>query len=67
MHGGRVHPLPKDDPPGRYTTILKLMQIMAEKGPVKLIAEALAARPGSLEELANIRCMLDGIVANILQ
>jgi len=32
---GEVHALLKDTPPRGYTTILKLMQIMAEKGLVK--------------------------------
>ena len=32
---GQIHGLLKDDPPRGYTTILKLMQIMAEKGLVK--------------------------------
>lgn len=89
----------KSDPPRGYTTILKLLQIMAEKGLVKrdessrahiyraavsreqihrnylrdllarvfdnstgkLVAHALAARPVSAEELAEIRSMLDKI------
>lgn len=93
----QVHALLKDDPPRGYTTILKLLQIMAEKGLVnriekgrahvyraaasdaqvhrnlvkrllsrafdnstsKLVAQALAARPVSPEELAEIKCMLD--------
>ena len=100
-HGPRtvrqIHDLLEDDPPRGYTTILKLMQIMAEKGLVKrderqrahvysaavsnaqvhgsyvkdllarvfdnstskLIAQALAARPVSPEELARIRLLLD--------
>jgi len=98
---GRVHTLLNDDPPRGYTTILKLMQIMADKGLVKrdekhrahiyraavsnaqihrnfvkhilarifdnstskLVAQALAARPVSPEELANIRRMLDEMEA----
>ena len=94
---GRIHDLLEDDPPRGYTTILKLMQIMAEKGLVKrderrrahvysaavsntqvhgsyvkdllarvfdnstskLVAQALAARPVSPEELARIRLLLD--------
>jgi len=94
---GQVHALLKDNPPRGYTTILKLMQIMAEKGLVKrdekhrahvyraavssvqihrrylrhildrvfdnstgkLVAQALAARPVSPEELAEIRLILD--------
>ena len=94
---GQVHALLKDNPTRGYTTILKLMQIMAEKGLVKrdekgrahvyraavsnlqihrnyvrdvlarvfdnsaskLVAQALAARPVSPEELAKIRLMLD--------
>ena len=98
---GQVHALLKDDPPRGYTTILKLMQIMAEKGLVKrderrrahvyraamsnvqihrrylrqvlakvfdnstgkLVAQALAARPVSPEELAEIRLMLDEMEA----
>jgi BlaI family penicillinase repressor len=96
-----VHALLKDSPPRGYTTILKLMQIMAEKGLVKrdekhrahvyraavsneqihrqymrrvlarvfdnstgkLVAQALAARPVSPEELAEIRGMLDDMEA----
>ena len=95
----QVHALLKDNPPRGYTTILKLLQIMAEKGLVrrdeksrahvyqaivshaqvnstlvkrllarafdnsagKLIAQALATRPISPEELAKIRLMLDEI------
>ncbi|MDH4241867.1 MAG: BlaI/MecI/CopY family transcriptional regulator [Phycisphaerae bacterium] len=98
---GQVHALLKDNPPRGYTTILKLMQIMAEKGLVKrdekhrahiyqaavtnaqidrqylrhmlarvfdnstgkLVAQALAARPVSPEELAEIRRMLDDMEA----
>ncbi len=98
---GQVHALLKNNPPRRYTTILKLMQIMTEKGFVKrdenqrahvyraavshvqirrqylrqvldrvfdnstgkLIAQALAARPVSPEELAEIRLMLDEMEA----
>lgn len=98
---GQVHALLKDNPPRGYTTILKLMQIMAEKGLVKrdekhrahvyravvsnaqvhrkyvrhvlarvfdnstakLVAQALAARPVSPEELAKIRLMLDEMEA----
>ncbi|HUV29646.1 MAG TPA: BlaI/MecI/CopY family transcriptional regulator [Acidobacteriota bacterium] len=98
---GQVHALLKDNPPRGYTTILKLMQIMAEKGLVKrderhrahvyravasnaqvhrkyvrhllarvfdnstgkLVAQALAARPVSPEELAEIRRMLDEMEA----
>lgn len=98
---GQVHALLKDDPPRGYTTILKLMQIMAEKRLVtrdekhrahvyraamsnvqirrqylrhvltrvfdnstgKLVAQALAARPVSPEELAEIRLMLDEMEA----
>lgn len=94
---GQIHALLKDNPPRGYTTILKLMQIMAEKGLVKrdekhkahiyravvsnaqvhsnyvrhllarvfdnstnkLVAQALAARPVSTEELAKIRLLLD--------
>ncbi len=94
---GQIHALLKDNPPRGYTTILKLMQIMAEKGLVKrdekhrahiyraavsnaqihrnlvrhllarvfdnstskLVAQALAARPVSPEELAKIRLLLD--------
>jgi predicted transcriptional regulator len=94
---GQVHALLKDNPPRGYTTILKLMQIMTEKGLVKrdekyrahiyraavsneqihrnyvkhilsrvfdnstskLVAQALATRPVSPEELAKIRLMLD--------
>lgn len=97
----QVHALLKDDPPRGYTTILKLMQIMAEKGLVtrderqrahvyraavsnvqfhrqylrhvlarvfdnsasKLVAQALAARPVSPAELAEIRLMLDDMEA----
>jgi BlaI family penicillinase repressor len=97
----QVHALLKDSPPRGYTTILKLMQIMAEKGLVKrdekhrahvyraavsnvqihrqymrrvltkvfdnstgkLVAQALAARPVSPEELAEIRVMLDDMEA----
>jgi BlaI family penicillinase repressor len=93
----QIHAFLKDNPPRVYTTILKLMQIMAEKGFVtrnekgrahvyraavseeqihrnylkhiltrvfdnstgKLVAQALAARPVSPEELADIRRMLD--------
>jgi BlaI family penicillinase repressor len=92
----QVHSLLKDNPPRGYTTILKLMQIMAEKGLVKrderhrahiydaavsknqvcrsfvkrglarvfdnstskLVAQALAARPISPDELAEIKRML---------
>jgi predicted transcriptional regulator len=95
----QVHALLKDCPPRGYTTILKLLQIMAEKGLVnrdekgrahvyraiasdtqihcnlvkrllakafdnsasKLVAQALAVRPVSPEELAEIRCLLDKI------
>ena len=95
----QVHAYLKDNPPRGYTTILKLMQIMKEKGLVKrdksarahvyeatisneqihrnylrhllarvfdnsakkLVTQALAARPVSAEELADIRCMLDKI------
>jgi BlaI family penicillinase repressor len=106
VHGpctvGQVHALLEDDPPRGYTTILKLLQIMAEKGLVKrdekhrahiyraavsnaqihrnfvkhilarvfdnstskLVAQALAARPVSPEELANIRRMLDEMEEN---
>jgi len=98
---GQVHALLKDNPTRGYTTILKLMQIMAEKGLVtrnekhrahvyraavsnvqihrkyvrhllakvfdnstgKLVAQALAARPVSPEELAKIRLMLDEMEA----
>lgn len=98
---GQVHALLNDDPPRGYTTILKLMQIMADKGLVKrdekhrahiyraavsdaqihrnlmkhiltrifdnstskLVAQALAARPISPEELTNIRRMLDEMEA----
>jgi predicted transcriptional regulator len=98
---GRVHALLKDTPPRGYTTILKLLQIMAEKGLVKrdergrahvyraavsnnqihrnyvrhvlsrvfdnsagkLIAQALAARPVSKEELAEIRSMIEKMEA----
>ena len=98
---GQVHALVKDNPPRGYTTILKLMQIMAEKGLVKrdekqrahvyraamsnvqirrqylrhvlsrafdnstgkLVAQALAERPVSPEELAEIRLMLDEMEA----
>jgi predicted transcriptional regulator len=98
---GQVHALLKDNPPRGYTTILKLMQIMAEKGLVKrderrrahiyraavsdkqihrnylkhlldkafdnstgrLIAQALATRPISPKELAEIRHMLDELEA----
>jgi BlaI family penicillinase repressor len=94
---GQIHDLLEEDPPRGYTTILKLMQIMAEKGLVKrderqrahvysvavsseqvhrsyvkdllarvfdnctskLVAQALAARPISPEELARIRLFLD--------
>ncbi len=94
---GEVHAFLKDAPPRGYTTILKLLQIMAEKGLVKrdekgrahiyraavsdlqihrkyvrhllarvfdnsagkLVTQALAARPVSPEELAEIRRMLD--------
>jgi BlaI family penicillinase repressor len=94
---GQIHALLKDNPPRGYTTILKLMQIMAEKGLVKrdekhkahvyraavsnaqvhhnyikhllarvfdnstskLVAQALAARPVSPEELAKIKLLLD--------
>lgn len=97
----QVHTLLKDNPPRGYTTILKLLQIMAEKGLVKrddkrrahvyraavsntqvhrqyiknllsrvfdnstgkLVAQALAARPVSPEELAEIRHMLDDMEA----
>jgi BlaI family penicillinase repressor len=96
---GQVHAFLKDNPPRGYTTILKLLQIMAEKGLVKrdekhrahiyraavsnvqihrqylrhvlarvfdnstgkLVAQALAARPVSPEELVEIRLMLDKI------
>lgn len=95
----QVHSLLDDNPPRGYTTILKLMQIMTEKGLVrrdeggrahvyqaavtnaqvhrglvkrlltrafdnstgKLVAQALAVRPLSPEELARIRLMLDEI------
>jgi len=95
----QVHALLKDHPPRGYTTILKLLQIMTEKGLVdrdekvrahvyraiasdtqvrrnlvkrlltrafdnsasRLVAQALAARPVSPEELAEIRLMLDKI------
>jgi len=98
---GQVHAFLKDNPPRGYTTILKLMQIMAEKGLVnrderhkahvyraaasnaqvhrkyvrsllgrvfdnstsKLVAQALAARPVTPEELAEIRRMLDDMEA----
>jgi len=98
---GQVHALLKDDPPRGYTTILKLLQIMVEKGLVKrdeehrahvyraaatsvqihrqylrdildrvfdnstgkLVAQALATRPVSPEELAEIRLMLDEMEA----
>jgi len=102
-HGPRtvaeVHVLLKDHPPRGYTTILKLMQIMVEKGLVKrdkkhrahvyravvsnvqvyrsyvkhllarvfdnstgkLVAQALAVRPVSPEELEKIRLMLDEV------
>lgn len=98
---GQVHTLLKDNPPRGYTTILKLLQIMAEKGFVKrdekhrahvyraavsdaqvhrkyvrhlldrvfdnstgkLVAQALATRPISPEELAKIRLMLDEMEA----
>ena len=98
---GQVHTLLNDHPKRGYTTILKLMQIMAEKGLVgrdekhrahiyraavssveihrnyvrrilasvfdnsasKLVAQALAARPVSPEELAKIRLMLDEMEA----
>jgi BlaI family penicillinase repressor len=94
---GQVHALLDDNPPRGYTTVLKLLQIMADKGLVKrdekcrahvyraaasnaqvhrnlvrrllarafdnstskLVAQALAARPISPEELAEIRLMLD--------
>jgi predicted transcriptional regulator len=101
MHGPstvrQVHEQLDRDPPRGYTTILKLMQIMCEKGLVrrddtqrahiyeaaitredargtllghlmdrafdksagKLIMQALATRPASAEELAEIRRMLD--------
>ena len=97
----QTHSLLKDDPPRGYTTILKLMQIMTEKGLVKrdekrrahvyraavsneqihrnylrnlldrvfdnsthrLVAQALAVRPVSREELADIKCMLDEMEA----
>jgi BlaI family penicillinase repressor len=98
---GQVHDLLKDNPPRGYTTILKLLQIMAEKGLVKrdekhrahvyraavsnvqihrrclrhildrvfdnstgkLVAQALAVRPVSPEELAEIRLLLDEMEA----
>ena len=98
---GQAHALLKDNPPRGYTTILKLLQIMAEKGLVKrdekhrahvyraavsnvqihrrylrhilarvfdnstgkLVAQALAARPLSPEELAEIRLMRDEMEA----
>lgn len=98
---GQVHSLLKHTPPRGYTTILKLMQIMAEKGLVKrdekhrahiyraavsneqicrnfvkhslarvfdnstgkLVAQALAVRPVSPEELAEIRRLLDEMEA----
>jgi BlaI family transcriptional regulator, penicillinase repressor len=97
----QVHAFLNDNPPRGYTTILKLMQIMAGKGLVKrdekhrahvyragvsnlqihrrflrhviarvfdnstgkLVAQALAARPVSPEELAKIRLMLDEMEA----
>jgi predicted transcriptional regulator len=93
----QVHTFLKDSPPRGYTTILKLLQIMAGKGLVKrdeqrrahvyravasvtqvhrnyvrhlltrvfdnsagkLVAQALAARPITREELAEIRSIID--------
>jgi predicted transcriptional regulator len=93
----RVHERLGDDPPRGYTTVLKLLQIMSEKGLVrrdesqrahiyeaavtaeqtrsnliqhmldhafdssasKLVMQALAARPASRDELAEIRRLLD--------
>ena len=95
----QVHDLLEDDPPRGYTTVLKLLQIMADKNLVrrderqkahiykavitadqahrtylkhlldrafdnstsKLVMQALAARPASKEELAEIRRLLDEI------
>jgi len=95
----QVHDLLAGDPPRGYTTILKLLQIMSEKGLVRrderqrahiyeavltneeargtlishlmdkafgnsaslLIMQALATRPASADELAEIRRMLDRI------
>lgn len=93
----QVHERLADDPPRGYTTVLKLLQIMSEKGLVrrdegqrahiyeavvtaeqtrgnlvkhlldhafdssasKLVMQALAARPASRDELAEIRTLLD--------
>lgn len=93
----QVHTFLEDSPPRGYTTILKLLQIMAGKGLVKrdergrahvyraavsseqihrnylrnlldrvfdnstrkLVAQALAVRPVSREELVEIKRMLD--------
>jgi len=93
----QVHDLLASNPPRGYTTVLKLLQIMSEKGLVRrderqrahiyeaaltneevrrsllghlmdkafdssasqLIMQALATRPASAEELAEIRRMLD--------
>jgi BlaI family penicillinase repressor len=93
----QVHDLLESDPPRGYTTVLKLLQIMSDKGLVRrderqrahiyeaalsneeargsllgrlmekafdnsssqLILQALATRPASAEELAEIRRMLD--------
>jgi len=98
---GQVSTLLKDNPPRGYTTILKLLQIMTEKGLVrrdkssrahvyraavsneqihrnylrnlldrvfdnstrKLVAQALAVRPVSREELLEIKRMLDEMEA----
>ena len=97
----QVHALMRDNPPRGYTTVLKLLQIMAQKGFVerqkkhrahvyraavsskqihlqylrhvlatvfdnstgRLVLQALAARPVSPEELAEIRVMLDDLEA----
>jgi len=93
----QVHDLLASNPPRGYTTVLKLLQIMSEKGLVRrderqrahiyeaaltneevrrsllghlmdkafdssasqLIMQALATRPASAEELAEIRRILD--------
>jgi predicted transcriptional regulator len=95
----QVHDLLESNPPRGYTTVLKLLQIMSEKGLVRrderqrahiyeavltkeeargtllgnlmdrafdsststLIMQALASRPASAEELAEIRRMIDRI------
>ena len=95
----QVHDLLESNPPRGYTTVLKLLQIMSEKGLVrrderqrahiyeaavtdeatrgtllehlmdrafdnstsKLIMQALATRPASPAELAEIRRLLDKI------